>query len=547
MARVRQARPATMRRLNARLEIAENIAREVGEADEIGTIRQALLRVEQAHAFTRERYEELMQAYQRGDEERSSELIHQLRAREQMAARHYDRAHRKLQERIEAIGSIAAEQERQASVALVVLTLLALGDRTAGDLVVSAGAQGPCPNSRNVWRRSHAEIFRWRLRCHAGITNSPGCRPTLSKWWRPYQFVTVALAELRRMQAQIVAGLRAAVLVIGADDEVRTANPAAGKILGDPGSANELYARLPALPEAVALVRNGSQPQALEAIPFEERKLDILVLPFGDDGDEVLVVADDVTDALETKKRLIQSERLAAIGRMAAHVTHEVRNPLSSIGLNVEMLGDELATTNVEAKALMHAIQGEIDRLTAITEEYLRLARLPQPRLEPEDVTELLRSIAHFVQVDFERRGVELIVELGKVPLVAVDEAQFRQAMLNLLRNAAESMPDGGQVHVRARSVSPRDGVEVVVEDRGEGIPAERRERIFDLFFTTKEHGTGLGLPLTQQIVVAHGGEIRCEVAPGGRGTRFEIWLPAAAQPAAASRPSIQDGIRGMT
>ncbi len=113
--------------------------------------------------------------------------------------------------------------------------------------------------------------------------------------------------------------------------------------------------------------------------------------PFEATGDSrergsVLVVAEDVTEELRTKARLIHTERLAAIGRMAAHVTHEVRNPLSSIGLNVEMLEEELSGAGPEPQALLRSIQREIDRLTAITEEYLRLARLPQPRLEPEDV-----------------------------------------------------------------------------------------------------------------------------------------------------------------
>jgi len=211
---------------------------------------------------------------------------------------------------------------------------------------------------------------------------------------------------------------------------------------------------------------------------------------------------------------------------MAAHVTHEVRNPLSSIGLNVELLEDEVADDRGEAKALLASIHREIDRLTAVTEEYLRLARIPEPRLEPDDLGQLTSSVAHFLKAEMEQREVRIELSVApQIPPVAMDEQQIRQALLNLLRNAREAMAEGGKVWLR---VEPSDaGVSVQVRDEGVGISAENRARVFDLFYTTKERGTGLGLPLTHQIVVAHGGSIRCEAAPEG-GTVFELWLPTA-------------------
>ena len=126
---------------------------------------------------------------------------------------------------------------------------------------------------------------------------------------------------------------------------------------------------------------------------------------------------------------------------------------------------------------------------------------------------------------EFETSNVRLVVEVAPgLPLVAADEPQIRQALLNLLRNARESMPGGGEVRLSARRVG--DGLEVSVADAGAGIPPDRRAHIFDLFYSTKELGTGLGLSLTQQIVAAHGGTIRCEDGDEG-GTVFTIWLPA--------------------
>jgi signal transduction histidine kinase len=213
---------------------------------------------------------------------------------------------------------------------------------------------------------------------------------------------------------------------------------------------------------------------------------------------------------------------------MAAHVTHEVRNPLSSIGLNVDMLGDEIHEPGSEGKRLLDSIQRELERLESITEEYLRLARLPEPSLTPEDPSHLLRDTAEFVRREMDAAGVELRLDLAsQLPAVAMDEPQLRQALLNLLRNAREAMPDGGVAKLEATRYD--GGVRIQVHDEGAGIGEEEREHVFDLFYTTKERGTGLGLPLTQQIVVAHGGSIVCKPRHP-HGTTFEVWLPVVTQ-----------------
>jgi two-component system NtrC family sensor kinase len=253
----------------------------------------------------------------------------------------------------------------------------------------------------------------------------------------------------------------------------------------------------------------------------------------------------------ESLKRLqqmqLQSERLAAVGRMAAHVTHEVRNPLSSIGLNVELLEEELADASQEQKELLRAVHREIEHLTAITEEYLRVARLPNPQLEPEDLGDIARDTAEFLRAELAASDVELELEAQPgLPLCALDEAQIRQVLINLLKNAREAMPDGGRVRIEVKADA--GGVVARVSDDGTGMSEEQRARIFDLFYTTKTGGTGLGLPLSQQIVVAHGGVIRCESAEG-RGTTFELWFPlqrgdaARAEPPTAVRAADEDGL----
>ena len=260
-----------------------------------------------------------------------------------------------------------------------------------------------------------------------------------------------------------------------------------------------------------------------------------------DSPDEIAELAatfERMVAALASSQRAaLESERLAAIGKMAAHVTHEIRNPLSSIGLNVELLEEELAegVDKDEAKVLLSAIRREVERLEQLSEEYLRVARLPSPRMEADDVAQAVRDVASFSRKEMERAGCTIATHVegdaeGRVPPALFDEAQLRQALLNLLRNAREAMPEGGTIDVTVRAEGM--SVAIRIDDRGAGIPEEIRAQVFDPFFSTKGEGTGLGLAITRQIVEAHGGSLTCEQREGG-GTSFRIALPIA--PARAS------------
>jgi two-component system, NtrC family, sensor kinase len=229
----------------------------------------------------------------------------------------------------------------------------------------------------------------------------------------------------------------------------------------------------------------------------------------------------------ERERELVRSERLAAVGKMAAMITHEVRNPLSSIGLNTELLDDELGEHQKEARELVQAIHREVDRLTAITEEYLSFARLPKPKPAPEGVNTLVGALAGFVRADLAVKQVKLEVELeGGDPIALIDAAQIRQCLINLVRNASEAVASkgGGSVTLRTRRVGDR--ITIAVHDDGPGIAADVLPRMFDPFFSTKEGGSGLGLALTQQIVKDHGGDLAVE-STLGRGTTFTVSVPA--------------------
>lgn len=218
----------------------------------------------------------------------------------------------------------------------------------------------------------------------------------------------------------------------------------------------------------------------------------------------------------EKTQELLRSERLAAVGRLAAQITHEIRNPLSSISLNAELLADELEDDSPggrdEARALLASMGREVDRLAEITEDYLRFARLPKPRLEPLDLNDAVEELAEFVRPEFATAGVRLEWHLDATqPWVLADGSQLRQVLVNLLRNARES---AGSVVLRT---TVDDGqASVLVEDDGPGIPEPDRHRVLEPFFTTKDRGTGLGLALVQQIVHEHSGELELGTSPLG-------------------------------
>jgi two-component system, NtrC family, sensor kinase len=236
----------------------------------------------------------------------------------------------------------------------------------------------------------------------------------------------------------------------------------------------------------------------------------------------------------EKQQALVRAERLAAIGRISAQITHEIRNPLSSIGLNTEMLQEALEGARfadpgagAEAFALVGAVSREVDRLSEITDQYLNFARFPKPLLAPTDLNALLDSLLDFLEEEHARAGVRIERSFAEgLPMVVGDQGQLRQAVLNLLRNSREALVHGGTIRLETRPLVTQ--VEVVVADNGPGIAPQELARLFDPFFSTKERGTGLGLALTQQIIHEHGGEIRCE-SEVGRGTRFHLRLRRAA------------------
>jgi signal transduction histidine kinase len=228
------------------------------------------------------------------------------------------------------------------------------------------------------------------------------------------------------------------------------------------------------------------------------------------------------------QEKLVEADRMATVGRLSLKIAHEVRNPISAIGLNAELLGDivreRLGGEMEEAGNLVGAIREQVTALDALTEEYLAFARFPRAQFEEDSVNDMVRAVADFIRPLAARQEINVIVTTDPtLPPMEIDRTLLRQAVLNLIKNGVEALSKGGTLAVTTRRLD--DTVEIAVSDTGPGIPAEVGRRLFEQFFTTKPQGTGLGLSISRQIVEEHGGQIRWTSTPGA-GATFTVSLP---------------------
>lgn len=234
-----------------------------------------------------------------------------------------------------------------------------------------------------------------------------------------------------------------------------------------------------------------------------------------------------------------RTEQLAHLGELLAGFAHEVRNPLSTIGLNLQLIREDLTESDdprdKRTRKRLTVVEAEVRRLQGMLEEFLRFARLPDVRRAPTDVNALLQSVVDFSQPELRDRGISLRCYPGAdVDSVPLDAGQVRAAIINLVRNAADACSSGDEILVSSRREGDRLLVQVM--DSGAGMPQDVLARVFQPYFSTKKAGTGLGLPMVQRTVEQHGGhiDVRSEV---GKGTQFTLSFPVT-----ATEPRAGDG-----
>ncbi|HEY7170058.1 MAG TPA: ATP-binding protein [Vicinamibacterales bacterium] len=373
-------------------------------------------------------------------------------------------------------------------------------------------------------------------------------------------------AERSQMAGQVahlesaVEHLEDAVAIVGPEGRLLFANPAMRALIPEASAG----ASLDQLIGADHPLRRLSE-QTLASRQSRGPISATFSVPRGDAG-ERLILSHPVNDANGTlvgimlivrnleylsqvESTLRYSRKLAALGRLSAGVAHEVKNPLNSMMIHLELLRQRFAAPATpgglagrggsavaevpeprvdSAAALEHVdvIAGEIRRLDEVVQGFLKFTRPEDLKLQPVRLGSLFEEVVPIVKPEAERTGVGLEVDCAGVPDVNGDPAMLRQAFLNLALNACQAMPDGGMLRIRCETARHRR-VAVNVSDTGVGIKPEHLQRIFDLYFTTKKSGSGIGLSMVYRTVQMHDGEIEVQSTPG-KGTTFRILLPQA-------------------
>src|SRR6266571_436756 len=346
-------------------------------------------------------------------------------------------------------------------------------------------------------------------------------------------------STMRENMNSVMAGLEDGLLLFTRDARAVMISPAAEKFLGAPAGhflgrrVTEIFPAGHPLCGALRIESDELSEVAAETeLETSEglKRVGVSVQAIQEDGERMgaLVTLRDL-DSLESINTQLQvSERLAALGRITAGVAHEVKNPLNSMRLWLENLKESLFAEQYSAsQQAVQVLDKEIDRLDAVVKRFLDFTRPMDIRLEATQLAELLKGVLEIARPQLQKSNIQLAQLLPiDVPEVYVDRALLKQAVLNLVLNAAEAMPSGGQL----RLVLSRRGemAEITVDDTGKGIPLENRQKIFQLFFTTRPGGSGIGLASTFRIVQLLNGSIDF-TSEAGRGTTFRIELPLAA------------------
>jgi len=229
-------------------------------------------------------------------------------------------------------------------------------------------------------------------------------------------------------------------------------------------------------------------------------------------------------DLRKTEAQLVRSEKLAALGQLAAGIAHEIRNPLTSINILIHSLRERLPSENSQQEDLK-VIEEEIHRMNEIVDQFLRFAKPASPLLEKTDVLSIFEETLQLLRPQIEKQRIVVEKEFQALPMIQMDPEQMKQAMLNLLLNAIQAMPEGGQLTLKGQNSKDGQWIHLSIEDSGMGISPEDIDKLFDPFFSTKEGGIGLGLSITHRIIDQHHGKIEVENAPE-KGTIFTVWLP---------------------
>ncbi len=352
------------------------------------------------------------------------------------------------------------------------------------------------------------------------------------------------LESNRRLQA-LFDGITDAIGILDKDFRIRMLNRSMGRLFGRETSdlLDQKWEESPltAVPESfversivVDTFATGEPGFFEKSISWEDGRrmeMEYYTYPILDASGatlQVILYLKDVTERKALENEVLQSERLSIVGKMSEQVAHSIRNPLSTINLSAELLGDELSqfkeADTSEAWTLLKSVRAEVDILRQVTADYLKFVRMPSLERTAVDCNELLEDLLDLHSEVAVSRKIQIDKEFERdIPEVVLDETQMRVAIQNLILNGFDAMPDGGRLMVKTELENQH--LAIRISDSGKGISLEEQASLFTPFFTTKADGTGLGLVLSRQIITDHNGSIDFE-SEEGAGATFVVELP---------------------
>jgi two-component system, sporulation sensor kinase E len=262
-----------------------------------------------------------------------------------------------------------------------------------------------------------------------------------------------------------------------------------------------------------------------------DKTVNMSVLPLlsGGETEGYVIIFVDITEKRMREMQLRQAESLAALTTLSAGVAHEIKNPLTSIDIHIQLMKKELSKLQggkmKNLNNLLAIVKEEVDRLNSIVQDFLFAVRPMSLSMSLENINDILKEMTQFLRYELEEENIDLILDLGTdIPKVFVDEKYLKQALLNVIKNAIEAIHGDGEIRISTEPTE--DGnVAIHVIDNGEGIPESRLGKIYEPYFTTKKFGSGLGLVIVYKIIRELGGVIKVK-SKEGMGTTFSIILP---------------------
>ena len=345
--------------------------------------------------------------------------------------------------------------------------------------------------------------------------------------------ISAALSELQMHSQNMLRSITTGVVTFNKKKEIVIMNDAVKNILGEKYRSKEeiiSFFKSTGLNEKIESTVSGNKVWESSQIEFaagaENKYLIVSITPLlniNNENEGAVVAIDDITSRIVLEREINRNERLAALGQLSAGIAHEVRNPLTAIRGFTQLLPTRYDDPSFRDK-FVNIMMNETERLKKIVDELLTFARPGQPNITKNKLNTTIERLLLLIKNTAIKQNVEITDSISSGIEFYYDENQIEQALINIMLNAIQAMPDGGKLKVTAL-INEENLIEIDVEDTGKGMSDDEKKNLFNPFFTTKDHGTGLGMSITHKIIEEHNGSIRVE-SHLGKGTLIRILLP---------------------